>query len=186
MPGRRKGQFFILGALLLCTAFFLALPAQVTLTGTQTRDIERLADNLESEIPRALNIAMLEDGSPDNLGDFTQFLRQSTRDRYLTLESLWAVTIPDPETGDVEVYAGNWLGRPVTLSLTMDGSTENLAINDGETGSEVFYGAGSDFTLEVCFEGRAWSARVARDKVNLYNYLSLSRGENSIVREITG
>ena len=185
MSGRRKGQFFILGALLLCTAFFLALPAQVTLTGTPTSDMERLASNIGSEIPRALNLAILEDGTPDRLGDFSSFLRQSTRDRYLTLESLWVATVPDPDTGDLEVYAGNWLGGPVTASVTIDGDEETFALSDEEIESEVFSDPGSEFTLQVSFGGRTWSAGVARDKVNLYSYLSLSRGENTIVRDIS-
>jgi hypothetical protein len=187
MSGRLKGQFFMLGALLLCAVFFAALPAGTTLTGGYTEDISRLARNLEGEIPHVLNLAMLEDGSPEGLGDFTGFVRNRTGERYLDLESLWAVSVPDQENpGDIEVYAGNWLGRAVTVNIIADGVTESLALDDGEADSETFPGIGSDFTLEVSFEGKYWSGQVARDKVNLYSYLRLSRGENSIVKEITG
>ena len=187
LKGRRKGQFFMLGALLLCAVFFAALPSQVTLTGGYTEDISRLAGNLEGEIPHALNLAMLEDGSPDKLGEFTEFVRDRAGERYLEVESLWVVTVPDEENpGEVEVYAGNWLGRPVSVYVTIEGEEERIMVNGGEIERENFHGVGSDFTLDISFEGISWSGQVARDKTNLYSYLRLSRDENSIVKEIAG
>jgi len=187
LKGRRKGQFFMLGALLLCALFFAALPGQVILTGGHTMDISRLAGNLEREIPHALNLAMLEDGNPSKLGEFTGFVRDSVGERYLDMESLWVVAVPDEENpGGVELYAGNWLGRPVTLYALVDSAGGTLALDDGGTDSRTLYGVGSDFTLDISFEGRYWSGQVARDKTSLYSYLSLSRGGDSIVKEITG
>jgi hypothetical protein len=187
MSGRLKGQFFMLGAILLCGLFFVALPAGTTLTGSHTLDMTRLADNLEGEIPHALNLAMLEDGNPSKLGDFMGFSRDKTGERYISLEGLWVVAVPDGASpGDIDVHAGNWLGRPVTVSITAGGPGQEIALDDGESDSRSFSGVGDDFTLEVSFEGRAWSGQVARDKTNLYSYIRLSRGENSIVKEITG
>jgi hypothetical protein len=185
--GRRKGQFFMLGALLLCALFFVALPSQVGLRGGRTLDMERLAENLEGEIPLALNLAMLEDGNPSRLGGFTEFVRGRAGERYLLMESMWVVAVPDTENpGEVELYAGNLLGRPVTLYALVDSVGETLALEDGETGSVTFYGVGSDFTLNITFGERSWSGQMARDKTNVYTYIKLSRDGDSVVKEIVG
>lgn len=187
LKGMRKGQFFLLGALLMCALFSAALPAGTTLTGGHTLDMARLADNLEGEVPRALNLAMLEDGEPSKLGDFMGFAGDMAGERYISLEGLWVVTVPDEnDPGDVDVYAGNWLGRPVTVYVTIGGEEEGLVLDEEETGREAFSGVGSDFLMEIGFGDRSWSGRLARDKTNLYGYVMLSRGEDSIVKEISG
>jgi hypothetical protein len=187
MSGRLKGQFFILGALLLSTLFFLFLPSQVAITGGQTRDIDRIADNLESEIPTALNLAMLEDGSPQKLGQFTEFLRDEMSERFIDMESLWVVTIPDQSTpGHVEAYAGNWLGESTTVSVTIEANEETLNLDDGEIDSVEYFNVDDEFDIVVSFDGRSWSGHLARDKVNLYCLFSLSREENIVVKEIIG
>ncbi len=187
MYGKRKGQFFILGALLLCAVFFAAMPAHMAVTGGYAVDIPRVAGNLEGEIPHALNLAMLDDGSPGKLGDFTGFIRDEMNGRYLGMESLWVVAVPDQDSpGDVRIYAGNWLGRPVTVHLIVDSAAESIVLDDSETDSKIFHGVGSDFTLSISFENRTWSGQVARDKTGLYNYMRLSRGDDSVVNEIIG
>lgn len=187
MSGRLKGQFFLLGALLLSTLFFLFLPSQVALTGGQVDDMTRIADNLESEIPHSLNVAMLEDGLPQKLGQFTGFLRDEMSERFIDMESLWVVTIPDQSTpGHVEVYSGNWLGESTTVSVTIDTEERTLNLDDGEIDSVDYFNVGDEFDITVKFDERSWSGHLARDKVSLYNLFKVSRGDNLIVKEIVG
>ena len=186
MSGKRKGQFFIMGAIILCVIFFAGLPVQVIMSTDDTSDITILAENLESEIPRALNLAMLEDGNPDSLDEFIGFARNKTLERYTDLESLWVVTVPDTDNpGSIEVYAGNWFGSPTTLYIIIDSIGVNMNLNDQETDSASFSGVSSQFDIQVSFSGRTWSETLPRDKTNLYSYVSLSRGDNVIVKEIT-
>ena len=187
MPGKRKGQFFVAGSLLLCVLFFAGLPAQIMVGSSYTGDLSRLSENLEREIPNALNLAMLGDGNPAKLGDFAGFVRERTADRYVDVETLWVVAVPDQDSpGEVKVYAGNWLGRPCQVSITLDSDNRMLSLNDEGTDSETFSGVPGEFDIRVSFEGRAWSSILARDKTSLYSYLRFSRGENSVAREITG
>jgi hypothetical protein len=186
MHGRRKGQFFLAGALMLCVMFFLGLPMSNVSSTDYTSDLSYLAENLESEIPRSLNLVLLGGDDPERLGEFSDFIRSRTGDRYMEMDLLWVVLVPDTEDPDVEVYAGNWLGRPEPVTVTLDGAEEVLDTNDREISSVEFYGLGSEYVLEVSFDGRAWSDTFTRDKTSLYAYIMLSRGENSIVRDICG
>ena len=127
MSGRLKGQFFIAGALILCAAFFMFLPQQGLFSSSPDTDLTRLSEYLESEITIAFNIAILEDGNPSKLGDFTSFLKDRLGDRFLEYNGFIVATIPDPANpGDMDVQAGNWLGKSITASVTRD-------INSGET-----------------------------------------------------
>jgi hypothetical protein len=187
MHGRLKGQFFIMGALVICVIFFAALPPAIISGTGNTRDMSLMAENLEREIPRAANLALLDDGSPESLGEFMDFIRESTREKYLGMESLWVVGVPDPDNpGDMAFYSGNWLGRAATVYITADSLGISHVLDDQETGSSTLSGLASSFTLEVSFDGRTWSNTVSRDKATLYCYLSLARGENSVVKDIEG
>jgi len=180
-----KGQFFLLGAIVLCVMFFLALPSVSTMNTSDMSDLSALSENLEKELPMALNLAMEEDNSPAKLNNFIDFLKTRTSERYLSLEILDVVAVPDPDNpGDIDVYAGNWLGRAVTLKITVESTEITLNLNDGETDSRSFSGLGSDIDVKIRFEDRIISAQSSRDKTNLYAYMKLSRGENSIVKEI--
>jgi hypothetical protein len=64
MHGKLKGQFFILGSLLLCVILFAGLPAMVSPGASETGDLSVLSGNLETEVPMAVNLAMIEDGNP--------------------------------------------------------------------------------------------------------------------------
>jgi hypothetical protein len=188
MPGKsRKGQFFIMGALLLCVLFFAGLPSQTQFSRSDTMDITTLLDNLESEITVALNLAMLEDGNPSKLGDFSDFLRDKTQERYMDMETLWVVTSPDPNSpGDIDIYAGNWLGESATLYLTIGTNNLNMNLNDQETNYASLSGISDQFDIQISFGERAWSSTLPRDKTNLYSFMSLSRGEDSVIKEIVG
>ncbi len=185
MPGRLKGQFFMAGALMLCVLFFLGMPMAMVSSTSNTMDMTRLSENMEGELSRAVNLAMLEDGNPARMGEFIEFVRNRTTERYLDMEILAVAAVPDPGSpGDVDVHAGNWLGRPVTISVEVDGNSLDIDLDDEEIAVRSFSGVPGEFVLEVSFEGRTWSGTLPRDKTNLYSYLRLSRGGNLIVKEM--
>jgi hypothetical protein len=187
MSGRRKGQFFIAGALVLCAAFFMFLPQENIFSSKPDADLSRLAENLGSELPVAFNTAILEDGDPTKLGEFTSFLKGRLGDRFLDFNGFFVATIPDETNpGDMQVYAGNWLGKSATATVSVDGDLRTIPLDSQEMKSESFSGIGTDLSLDIGFEGRSWSGRIARDKHSLYYYINISRGESVLIREILG
>jgi hypothetical protein len=100
---------------------------------------------------------------------------------------LWLVTTPDPgNPGDIDVYTGNWLGRTSSLDITVDSQEVLQDLDDRETSVQGFSGLGGTFDVSLSFGGRTWSASLPRDKTNLYCFLRLSRGDDAVVKEITG
>ncbi len=184
MPRRLKGQFFILGAMLLCTLFFLGLPQIAVHSAPRDTGLSPLADNLEREIPHALNLALAEDQDTQKLGEFLDFARNNSAERYSDMEALWVVILPDPgNPGYVSLEAGNWLGRRVSLYLSVDGDGQEIELDDTETASLSFTGLPEAFDMTVSFGGREWSGQASLGKAGIYCYLSLGRGENAVVRD---
>ena len=188
MYGRqRKGQFFLLGAIFICTLFFAMLPAH-NIAGTgKASDMSELSDNLESEIPRALNLILLDGGEPTELGDFMDFVRDRSAERYISFQGLWVVFEPDPSSpGDWDIHAGNWLRSPVSLFVVVDSSDINMDLDYQETGTRSLAGVSSSPDVQVSFKDRSCSGTLSRDKTSLYSFTSLTRGEDVVVSEKAG
>jgi hypothetical protein len=185
LSGKLKGQFFIAGALGLCVMFYAGFSMIPALTSGDTRNLEALSDNLEAEIPRALNLIILDSGNPSELGDFMDFLQTSTSDRYLTMDSVWIVTSPNPgNPGDVDVTVGNHFGTTQEIQAEVDGNLRALNLNLGTSTTYSLSGVSQDMNVSVVFSGRSWSGTLSRDKTNLYCYLGLSRNQDFVVKEI--
>ena len=185
MSGKLKGQFFIAGALGLCVMFYAGFSMIPVLTSSETRNLEGLSDNLETEIPKALNLILLDSGSPSELGVFMDFLQSRTADRYLTMDSVWIVTSPDPgNPGDVDVSVGNHFGTTQQVRVEVDGDVRTLNLNSGSSTTYSLSGISQDMDVSASFSGRSWSGTIPRDKTNMYCYLGLSRNQDFIAKEI--
>ena len=187
MPGKLKGQFFIAGALSLCVIFFLGLPALVIVSSTDTSDLVTLSDNLEKELPHSMNIAVRDSGNPADIGAFLDFIRTGTDDRLLDMEILWVVVVPDESNpGDIDVHAGNWLGRQESVTTSIDSQDASLELDDREIDSASLSGVSQEYDMAISFGGRSWTGTFPRDKTSMYVYLSLERGTERIVKDISG
>ena len=90
-----KGQFFVLGAIIIITLFFAGLPPKDGLIKEKTDDIVFLFDNVNREYPFALNNALNmsddADSSIDRLMNFTRFTDRLLSERLINYSSLWVV-----------------------------------------------------------------------------------------------
>ena len=146
-----------------------------------------LAENMGTEFPVAVNLIILGGDDPARMGEFMGFVRGTAESRYMDMEMLGLVAVPDSSNpGDVTVYVANWMGTPLDVNVDIGGNLQAISLDDEDTGSLDYSGVPQNYDMTVSWAGRTWSATVPRDKTNLYGFLALSRGGNSIVKEITG
>lgn len=182
---RLKGQFFMIGAISLAVLFFLGLPTAM-LSGTGgTEDMTVLAENLERELPMAINTILLEGESPSRLGEFLGFVRDNAGSRYMDLGVLCVAAIPDSgNPGDVTIHGFNWLGESTLLGVDIDGDSQQMALDDAGSGSLGYSGVSQGYDIQASWRGGSWSADLPRDKTSICCFLSLSREGNRIMKEI--
>jgi hypothetical protein len=178
-----KAQFFILGAVLLCSLFFIGLPPGQPLAGVSTQDMDYMMLNLEREFPRALNLGM-DGGDPaGTMANFTSWVRTVGRGLLLNFSSFWLFAEGDPG-GDVTVYLGNFMGTDMSVTLNLDGEQRSVLVGDGDLASETFASVGSPYNIVLLFGSEARNFDWQRDKVNLFVMLELERGENIARRDV--
>ena len=179
-----KGQFFILGALLICVMFFIGLPSMVSLVSPDVSDMEGLADNAQQEIPRALNLGILESSGSASLEDFSGFLRSKMWERNIQLSLVWVYS--RPSSGGMDLTVGNYMGASEDISLTLEGDERSFALADGSTRTESFSPTGDPLNLTLGFSSSEKSLSIERNKHSLYCYMVLKRGSELVVKEIVG
>jgi len=175
-----KGQFFILGAILLSVMFFIGLPSAVKLVTPDVSDMEYLSENIEREIPVIIN--MEPSAGTSHLEDFSLFLRSKMAERNINLSIFWVYS--EPSGTDMVLTTGNYMGTEESVILTLNSEERSFTLSDSSTNQETFGGTGSSPTLEVGFSAAKKTLNIKRDKHNMFCYLSLSRGNELITREI--
>jgi len=177
-----KGQFFILGAILLSVMFFIGLPTAVNLVTPDVSDMEYLSENIEREIPVVINLDISDGSGTSHLEDFSSFLRSKMAERNIHLSLFWVYS--EPSGTDIVFTTGNYMGTEESVTLTLNSDERVFSVPDSSTSQETFGGAGASPTLKVGFSATQKTLQIKRDKHNLYCYLSLSRGNELIIREI--
>jgi len=177
-----KGQFFLLGAILLSTLFFIGLPSAVNLVTKDVSDMEYLSENIEKEIPMAMNLDINDVSGTSHIEDFSSFLISKMAERNIGLSLFWVYTKPT-ETG-VDVTAGNYMGQEESISITVNSDIRTSSVSHSTTNEETFSGTGESTNLGIVFSATNKDIPIKKDKHNLYCYISLSRGTELIVREI--
>lgn len=179
-----KAQFFILGAVLLCSLFFIGLPPGKPLTQLPLQDMDYILQNLENEFPHALNLG-LEEGNPrQTMEDFSSWVRGLTSNFLMNFSSFWVFAEGDPATGNVVVSLGNYMGTDMTVNVNLDGDQRNVFVRDDDSESETFSSVGSTYDLSIQFGNEARSFTWQRDRVSLFVMIELERGENIARRDI--
>ena len=180
-----KGQFFIIGAIIICTLFFIALPfSGPAVNQSSMEDIEHISGNLNTEFVRAFNLGLAEDRPVSALREFTAFTRSVMTDKFASFHSFWVIS--EPTGTGINITVGNFMGGPVDVILDISGDTRNLNIPDSDNASEIYDPLPQDFTLNVTFAQNRAVLGWARDKNNIYVYYRTVRDGESVVREVEG
>jgi len=182
----RKGQFFILGAFLLCALFYMGIPKSSQLTASPTYDLIYISNNLGKEIPNALNLGLNESQPIEHLENFTRFVRRVMLAHSTNFTVLWIVT-ENISTNDLNITVGNFLGSNKTLNITIGASSINITAPDNTTNSTSFGSdPGTEFNMTILFDSQNRTVEWQRDKLNIYALIQLKRGNNIQKREVTG
>jgi hypothetical protein len=172
-----KGQFFIVGALIIVILLFIGLPIIRPLLLNPSEDMKLLADNVEKELPYALNLGLKTNTPVSSLLNFTRFVDRVLTERDVTFSSLWIIS--QNSTGGVNITIGNFLPSNTTVTL---GLTTVFVPTNSTNSTEL--SASEKFNLTISFEGRQKTVEWLRKKTNLYAYLEFQRGENIIKEEL--
>ena len=187
-----KGQFFLLGAFMLIALFFIGLQFGKPLLQTRSGDLHYIHENVERELPRALNLGINESRPVEVLSNFTRYLKESLY--FVNFSALWIVTenidfdMSSPYT--LNVTAGNFLGYEVTVNITIGTVSSNVTVPDNQTNSTTFEIAviGIDpgtFDMNVSFDGTSKAMEgVVLNKHNLYALVKLQRGNDFVKEEL--
>jgi len=183
---RKKGQFFILGAILICSLFFIGLPRFTPLIKQPSSDLPYISSNLQSELPNALNIGLNGSAMLDTMTNFSHFLETKLRGRKINYTSLWLVM--HNQSSGVNVTGGNFLGEEITISINItDGSgstVESLIIPKGTNNSTLFSSVENTYNITIAFSDQEESESYPRDKVSLYAFYRLTRSNDVIKNHI--
>jgi hypothetical protein len=175
-----KGQFFLLGAILIVGLIFWVLPKPDVLVESHTEDITYLFKNIQNELPRALNLGINESRPIDHLKNFTLYIDSKMSEHLINFTCLWIVTEGDSALSELNITVGNFLGYTTTIILNLSGAVKNLVVFPDSTNSTIFSSVQSEFNLTIKFNGEEENVRWQRDKINLYAMIELKRGENLI------
>jgi hypothetical protein len=181
--GRRKGQFFVLGAVLICSLFFIGLPLYGPQVQAYKKDLSYVSANLESEFPRALNLA-LRSGSVQSFADFSRFSQGTLAGQNIRLRALWLAS--EPWEDGVQVTVGNFMGKDLEVNITVGAEFRGIQIQDNLTVTALFSSVPDSYDMVVEFPGHSKSITWLRNKASLYSYQEVSRGADLVVEEIEG
>jgi len=177
-----KGQFFILGAVLVCSLFFIGLPRFAPIISQPSADLPYISANLRSELPHAMNLGMKESAVTERLENFTHFIEGALSGHNINYTSLWLVF--RNQSTDLNVTGGGFLGEDVTVSLNVtDGSgstVKTLPLPNGTIDDVVFSAVGTNYNVTISFSDQEEGAEWPRDKASLYAFYRLNRGDDVI------
>ncbi|MBN2330961.1 MAG: hypothetical protein JXC85_04030 [Candidatus Aenigmarchaeota archaeon] len=177
-----KGQFFIIGALFVCTILYFGLGPSFDISVTGSEDMNVLAGNLQKELPHALNIGINASAPISTLRNFTLFSIDSLRQGRIDLGCYWLVF--RYTGGQVNVSAGNFMGEPKVFYVNVSGVSNGIYAADGAVNSSMFDAAGPTFDVSVTVDGETSSFTQLTRKTSIFSQLTLSRSGNIISKEI--
>ena len=182
-----KGQFFIVGAVILIIAISSSLQPQRTHLSVPTEDIPRFSTNLQREFPRAFNFGT-DAGTPvDTLVNFSRFVNNTMEHHYVNFSIFWVVATGDG-TSDLTFTAGNFLGENVSLSINLSGGAlpaiQTVTVPDHSTASLAFNTVPATFNATISYRGETEIVELVRDKSSMYALLEVGRGKETNREEI--
>lgn len=176
-----RGQFFILGAILVCILFFSFFPFHPSLlTSHPSKDLTYLSKNIKKEIPKALNLG-LKEKNISKLFEFSEFVKTSLKEKYTNFCSFYLISFPQ-STG-INLTIGNFLCKPISITLKINGKQRSFNLKDKEV-KEEFFTVSDPFTVEITFNNETKVLEWRKNKVNLYSKFSLKREDSFRNEEI--
>ncbi len=150
---KMKGQFFIIGALVLILFMFYAnynarfdLPRPVDYS-------QDLFSVIEKEILRSVSYAYYQGPSSysveSNVSMFADFLKNVSASHGQRLETLVIVMIP--VSSSYNVSAVNYLSQPIDLTVGISGNTQSASVADEGSARFVFDNAGENATVSITY-----------------------------------
>jgi hypothetical protein len=180
-----KGQFFILGAVLLVIVFSLGLPFIRPAITSPSGDLPYISRNLQREFPAAFNLGLNETSELSVMSNFSLFLNKTLYDKLVAFSAFWVYS--RNSSSSVNITAGNFLGKNTTATLTLNtgkSTSRSMFVRHGGSNSTLFTGPGTIFNLTIEFESRSRTVEWLRDKANLYVFFELRRGQDLVKEEV--
>ncbi len=177
-----KGQFFIIGALMVCTILYFGMGPNMDISGTGSDDMNMIARTLQKEMPHALNIGIKGSAPIQTLRNFTLFSVSSLGKGRIGLTCHWLVF---REAGSqVNVSAGNFMGSPKVFYVNVSGTEKAIYAGDGMVNSSLFPVSGKKYDASVTVDGEKDAFTLLTNKTSIYSELTLSRSGNVVRKEI--
>jgi hypothetical protein len=162
----------------------MGLPKSAYMVTPVSYDLKYLSDNLEKEIPNALNLGLGSGKPMEYLMNFTHFAEDVLRGRAINYSSLWLVA--RNQSSDLNITIGNFLGSNATVNLTIGAATSSVYVPNNSTNGTLFAAPGAAFNLTIVFVEQNYTADWQRDKASIYAFTELKRGDAIQIREIAG
>ncbi|MFH1445289.1 MAG: hypothetical protein ABIF08_02295 [Nanoarchaeota archaeon] len=181
---KMKGQFFLLGAFIIITMFYIGLQFGKPFIYPETGDLGYIHENIETELSYALNLGINESRPIEVLSNFTRYLDESLY--FLNFSTLWVVTDnvdfdQNLATYTLNVSIGNFLDYNVTVNVTANETSQDINVTFNETKSAEFEIANGTtpltFNMTLIFDGTDTNmTNMILNKFNLYALIKLQRG----------
>jgi hypothetical protein len=182
---RRKGQFFILGALVLVILFSANLNMVQPIVSGPESYVNRFSANIQKELPKALNLGLNQSSVDTIMANFSRFVRDEMSSRQVNHSSLWLVAEGNISSSGVNVTIGNFLWKGASVTVILDGTQRVIYVPDNSTNSSVFSPVSEKYNITISYEGRSRTYEWHRPKASLYAYVSFLKEEDSSVEEFT-
>lgn len=177
-----KGQFFLLGAILLAILFFIGMPLFTPLITNPSEDLPFLSNNLKNEFPVAFNLGLNQSNEEAILTNFTHFVNATLYDKLVNFTGLWVLA--RNTSASVNLTVGNFMGN-TTINFSTGSTTIHLYVQANHSNSTTLPSPGSIYNLSIVFQEKNFTTEWLRDKANLYLFYHLTRGEDEIQEEFT-
>lgn len=177
-----KGQFFLIGAVIVCMMLYAASAPLVNVQGGPDQDISALSENMEKEMPRALNIGINASDPAGTLISFANFSRSAAVSRGMDLSVVFVI-FESTGSGTVAT-AGNAAAGQAIIGIDVDGTYAELSVPAGSVNSTQFPAAGDTFDFSVTAGGLTTDATMPGGKTGLFAISTISRGGVVLRKEI--
>jgi len=174
-----KGQFYIITALILISAvYFTSIGKE--LPASEYKDYS--SGQIENEMVSAVNTIFFtgqnSQNMEDKLGQFIDFVQNTSTSRGKNLQILAVVLIPENTT--VNASIGNFLPASTSVNLTIAGQSQ-IANTVPESFTRIQYSSvPSNFTVEVSYSSTYYSFNTSR---KLVGYFDLNTTTDKSIRK---
>lgn len=181
----RKGQFFLLGAFLISTLFFVGLPRPATLSVEGMEDLSYLSLNLQKEMPNAFNLGLKQGDYLSVMRNFTWFAERILKERRVAFGALVCFG-SNISTTDFNVTIFNYIGTSQAVNITIGSSMYEMLIANNQSNSTSFTSVGTLLNISFKYAREEKNMTWVRDKYSIYGMVNLTRRDSVIIKDFEG